>query len=176
MPPAADWRVEGDVIVLGALRLTVERIAASHWRADERLRSWGQVPLQREHDAVLAPCAADECLWLGAWLEDDALEDPAVSPSPARITLRDPADGGRAVAAVPAAYQLGTLRNALDEPAPLQLARPLASRRLRLELECGPARAAFDLVLLQPAAWAARAHRAPPAALGAPPPLPPRLG
>lgn len=210
MPPAADWRVEGDVIVLGALHVTVERIAASHWRADARLRSWGQAPLQPEHDAVLVPCAADECLWLGAWLEDDTAEDPAAAPppspapslgpspgpfparpqpgfpaaaratsagpAPARITLDDPSSGGRAVAVLPAAYQLGTLRSAHDDPAPLQLAPPLASRRLRLELEYGPARAALELVLLPPAAWAARAQRAPPVALAAPPSLPPRLG
>ncbi len=199
MPPAADWRVEGDVIVLGALHVSVERIAASHWRADERLRSWGQAPLQAEQDTVLVPCAADECLWLGAWLEEDTQADPAAdavappspadppprapapalataaAPDPGRITLRDPIGGERAVAALPAAYQLGTLRNAHDAPAPLRLAPADTSRRLRLELECGPARAALELVLLPPPAWAARAHRPPPAPLAAPP-LPPRLG
>lgn len=190
MPPAAGWRVEDDVIVLGALRVTVERIAASHWRADERLRSWGQAPLQPGHDAVLVPCAADECLWLGAWLEDVTLERPAAVPPPspapepatsvasgqARITLHDPTGGGCAVAALPAAYQLATLRSAHDAPAPLRLAPEETSRRLRLELECGPARTALELVLLPPAAWAACAHRPPPAPLVAPPPLPPRLG
>lgn len=200
MPTAGAWCLEGDVIVLGTLRVTMQRIAASHWRPDRPLRSWGQVPMQREHDTVLVPCAPEECLWLGAWLEEDTLEDPAADavapPSPAdppprapapalataaaadpgRITLRDPIGGERAVVALPAAYQLGTLRNAHDAPAPLRLAPADTSRRLRLELECGPARAALELVLLPPPAWAARAHRAPPAPLAAPPPLPPRLG
>ena len=191
MPAAPAWCLDGDVIVLGALRVTVERIAASHWRPDARLRSWGPAPMRRENDAVLLPCAADECLWLGAWLEDDAMADTSGGPpegamaapvadamasaSPARITVHDPANGARAAATLPEAYQIGTLRSAHAPPAPLQLAPPDACRRLRLELECGAARAAFELILLPPAAWAAHAHRAPPAPLDAPPPLPPRL-
>ena len=57
MPAAPGWCLDGDVIVLGALRVTVERMAASHWRPDARLRSWGPAPLRRENDAVLLPCA-----------------------------------------------------------------------------------------------------------------------
>ena len=192
MPTAPEWCLDGDVIVLGALRVTAQRIAASHWRPDGRLRSWGQAPMQRENDAVLVPCAADECLWLGAWLEDDSMADtiggpvegpmadPVADPMAggphARIVVRDPACGARAVAALPETYQLGALCSAHAPPAPLQLAPADTSRRLRLELECGAARAAFDLILLPPAAWAAHAQRAPPAPLDAPPPLPPRLG
>ena len=192
MPAAPAWCLDGDVIVLGALRVTLERMAASHWRPDERLRSWGQAPMQRENDTVLLPCAPDECLWLGAWLEDDSMAEPSGGPPEdamaapvtdamgggpaARIAVRDPASGARAVAALPEAYQLGTLRSAHAPPAPLQLAPPDARRRLKLELECGAARAAFELILLPPTAWAAHAHRAPPAPLDAPPPLPPRLG
>lgn len=191
MPAAPEWCLDGDVIVLGALRVTVQRIAASDWRPEGRLRSWGQAPMQRENAAVLVPCAPDECLWLGAWVEDDAMAEPIGGPAegamaapvadaiagglPARIALRDPASGARAVAALPEAYQLGTLHSAHAPPAPLQLAPADASRRLRLELEYGATRAAFDLVLLPPTAWAAHAHRAPPAALDAPPPPPPRL-
>lgn len=191
MPAAPEWCLDGDVIVLGALRVTVERIAASHWRPDGRLRSWGQAPMQRERDVVLVPCAPDECLWLGAWVEDDAMAEPIGGPAegamaasvaapmaggpPARIVIRDPASGAYAVAALPETYQLGALCSAHAPPAPLHLAPADASRPLRLELECGAARAAFDLILLPPAAWAAHAHRAPPAPLDAPPPLPPRL-
>ena len=191
MPAAPAWCLDGDVIVLGALRVTVERMAASHWRPDARLRSWGPAPMQRDHDAVLVPCATDECLWLGTWLEDDAMADTSGGPpagataapvadamtsgSPARIAVRDPASGAHAVAALPETYQLGTLRSAHVPPAPLQRAPADASRRLRLEFECGAARAALELILLPPAAWAARAHRAPPAPLDTPPPLPPRL-
>ena len=176
MPHAPEWCLDGDVIVLGDLRVTVARIAASHWQPDGRLRSWGQAPMQRENDAVLLPCASDECLWLGAWLEDRPADGPAEAPTPARIAVRDPASGGSAVAALPDAYQLGALRGDRAPPEPLHLAVHQASRRLALELECGAVRAAFDLVLLPPTAWAARAHRAPPLPLDAPPPLPPRLG
>lgn len=192
MPTAPEWCLDGDVIVLGALRVTAQRIAASHWRPDERLRSWGQAPMQRENDAVLVPCGPGECLWLGAWVEDDAMADttsgapagamvasaehPMTGGSPSRIAVHDPASGACAAATLPEAYQLGTLRSAHAPPAPLQLAPPDARRRLKLELECGAARAAFELILLPPTAWAAHAHRAPPAPLDAPPPLPPRLG
>lgn len=180
MPTAPEWCLDGDVIVVGDLRVTAQRIAASHWRPDGRLRSWGQAPLHREHDAVLVPCGADECLWLGAWVEDGAMggpaDGPADGPTPARIAVRDPASGASAVAALPDAYQLGALLGDGAPPEPLQLAAHRASRRLAIELECGATRAAFDLVLLPPTAWAAHAHRAPPAPLDAPPPLPPRLG
>jgi hypothetical protein len=188
MPAAGAWCLDGDVIVFGTLRVTMQRIAISHWQPDGTLRSWGQAPMQREHDMVLVPCAPDECLWLGAWQEDGAIEDPTAGPSAyemqassspplaARIAIRDPTGGGRAVAALPEAYQLGALRSEHAPPEPLQLPAPSVSRRLALELECGTTRAALDLVLLPPTAWAARAHRAPPAPLDAPPPLPPRLG
>ena len=184
MQSAPEWCLDGDVIVVGDLRVTAQRIAASHWRPDGRLRSWGQAPLHREHDAVLVPCGADECLWLGAWVEDgpmdgragDPRNGPADVPTPARIAVRDPASGASAVAALPDAYQLGALLREGAPPAPLQLAAHGASRRLAIELECGAMRAAFDLVLQPPTAWAAHAHRAPPAPLDVPPPLPPRLG
>lgn len=209
MPAAGAWSLDGDVIVLGTLRVTMQRIAASHWKPDRTLRSWGQVPMQREHDTVMVPCAADECLWLGGWMEDDAMEEPTAgptsgpagnppashTPSPtasppqapasaapvaapfaARIALRDPVSGGCAIATLPEDFQLSALRSEHAPPEPLQLPAPRLSRRLRLELECGSTRAALDLVLLPPAVWAAHAHRAPPAPLDAPPPLPPRLG
>ena len=137
MPTAPEWCLDGDVIVLGDLRVTVERIAASHWQPDGRLRSWGQVPMQRENDAVLLPCASDECLWLGAWLEEDPTDGPTRALTPARITVRDPASGGSAVAALPDAYQLGALRSDRTPPEPLQLAAHSDSRRLAIELECG---------------------------------------
>ena len=192
MPTAPEWCLDGDVIVLGDLRVTAQRIAASHWRPDGRLRSWGQAPMQRDNDAVLVPCGLDECLWLGAWVDDDPMADTIGGPpkgamaapvgdamtggSPARIVVHDPPTGARAAATLPEAYQIGTLRSAHAPPAPLQLAPADMCRRLRLELECGAARAAFELILLPPTAWAAQAHRAPPAPLDAPPPLPPRLG
>ena len=91
MPAAPAWCLDGDVIVLGALRVTVERMAASHWRPDARLRSWGPAPMQRDHDAVLVPCATDECLWLGTWLEDDAMADTSGGP-PAGATAAPVAD------------------------------------------------------------------------------------
>lgn len=176
MPTAGDWCLDGDVIVFGDLRMTLQRIATSHWRPDERLRSWGQVPMHRDHDAVLVPCAPNESLWLGAWLEDGRAD----CASPARIALRDAACGRSAVAALPDSYQLGALHNERTPehtpPEPLHLPALQDCRRLALALECGTTRAALDLVLLPPAAWSALAHRAPPAPLDGPPPLPPRLG
>ena len=111
--------------------------------------------------------------------ETSPLPDAASAPSIAATessASAQPASGASAVAALPDAYQLGALLGDGAPPEPLQLAAHRASRRLAIELECGATRAAFDLVLLPPTAWAAHAHRAPPAPLDAPPPLPPRLG
>lgn len=172
MPAAAEWRLDGDVIVLGELRVSIQRIASSHWQPDGRLRSWGQVPMHRDGDTLLLPCAADESLWLGAWLE----EDPSECPAPVRIAVRDPASGASAVAALPDAYQLGALHNEGSTPEALQIPASGAQRRLALELEYGTTQVALELVLLPPTAWSARAGRPSPPPLDAPPPLPPRLG
>lgn len=165
-PAAAAWAVEGGALALGPLRLALQRIALSHWRAGARLRSWGTAPLAREDARLCVPCATDEALWLGAWVE----------AGEARLRLADPASGRAARLVLPRDYQLTALDDAAGVPRPLTLAAGGAARTLRLELDCGAARAAIALELLPPMAWAARCGRPPPPPLDEPPPLPPRLG
>ena len=165
-PATAAWTVEGDVLALGPLQLALQRIALSHWRAGERLRSWGTAPLARERGRLCLPCAGDEALWLGAWVEEGE----------ARVRLIDPLSGGEASLVLPRDYQLAALADLAGTPQPLTLAAGGAARRLRLELDCGGSRAVIELLLLAPAAWAARCGRPAPPPLDEPPPLPPRLG
>ncbi len=172
MPATAEWSLDGDVIVLGELRVSVQRVGNSHWQPDGRLRSWGQVPMHRDDDTVLLPCAADESLWLGAWLEDD----PMQCPSPVTIAVRDLASGASAVAVLPDDYQIGALLSESSTPEPLQIPASSAQRRLALEFGYGTTRAALEFVLLPPTTWSARAGRPPPPPAVTPPPLPPRLG
>lgn len=161
------WQLDHDVVSLGPLRLAVQRIARSHWKPDGALRSWGLAPLHREGEALLVPCAADEALWIGAWLEEEAAR--------ATVHVGDPASGASATAELPGEFQLARLRGAATGVAPLAL--PDGGRRsLRLELDSVSARAPVELLLLDPAAWAARAGRTAPAPLDQPPPLPPLLG
>lgn len=159
------------MLKLGSLHVAVQRIGRSHWGAGVPLRSWGPVPLHREGTALHVPCAADEALWLGAWLEPQDTPAPAVA-----VALHDPARAATARMVLPAQTQLA----ALDGPGgPRPIARdprhPDASAQV-LELEVGDARARLTLVLEDPMTWAARAGRAPPLPLRGPPPLPPRLG
>lgn len=155
------------MLVCGALRLRLHRIALAHWRAGQRLRSWGVAPLHRDGNALLAPCAPDEALWLGAWTEDGAglasarLQDPAL-PAGAEITL-------------PADFQLTALADGAGHATPLTLAAGQARRSLRLELDGAPG-AVLALALLAPGAWAQATGRAAPVPLHGPPPLPARLG
>ena len=161
------WQLDHDVVTLGPLRLAVQRIARPHWKPDGTLRSWGLAPLHRERDALLVPCGGDEALWLGAWFEDEA---PRAS-----LRLTDAVSGASATAHLPGEFQLTALRS--DSTGAMPLALPDGGvRRLRLEIDCEGRRAAAELLLLEPAAWAARSSRPVPAPLGQPPPLPPRLG
>jgi hypothetical protein len=165
------WSVDGDVLKLGSLHLAVQRIGRSHWAAGVPLRSWGPVPLHRQGVALYLPCAADEALWLGAWLEPQDTPEPAMA-----VALHDPARAAAARIVLPAQTQLTAL---LGQGGPRPIARdsrhPDAAAQI-LELEVGDARAQLDLVLEDPTTWAARAGRAPPPPLRGPPPLPPRLG
>ncbi|MGL6111856.1 MAG: hypothetical protein ACRC2B_17330 [Rubrivivax sp.] len=165
------WSVEGDVLTLGSLHLAVQRIGRSHWGAGVPLRSWGPSPLHLEGLALHLPCAADEALWLGAWLEPDDTPAPAVA-----VALHDPARAATARIVLPAQTQLATL-DGPDGPRPIARdpRHPDASAQI-LELEVGDARAQLSVVLEDPMAWAARAGRPPPPPLRGPPPLPPRLG
>lgn len=161
------WQLEHDVVALGPLRLAVQRIAASHWQPSGTLRSWGMAPLHREGDALLAPCARGEALWIGAWLEDGDV--------PASVGLSDPATGASATAALPHDFQLAALGGPGKAPVPIALPQG-GQRTLNLELSYGAVHAAVEVLVLDPAEWAARVGRAAPLPLTHPPPLPPRLG
>lgn len=163
-----NWHLGDDVVALGPLRVAVQRIGLSHWRASGRLRSWGLAPLHREADAVLVPCTDAEALWLGAWMEDEDV--------PASARVRDPQTNQSGALELPRDYQLTALVSAGTPAEPLTLPPGDAGRTLLLDVLAGPASASLRLTLLPPAAWAARSGRAPPPPLGAPPPLPPRLG
>jgi hypothetical protein len=161
------WQLGRDVVALGPIRLAVQRIAASHWQPSSTLRSWGMAPLHREGDALLAPCAKGEALWIGAWLED--------GNAPASVRLSDPATGASATAALPQDFQLAALAGPGQAPVPIALPRG-GRRTLNLELSCGAVHAAVKVLVLDPAEWAARAGRGAPPQLVHPPPLPPLLG
>ncbi|TDR42097.1 hypothetical protein DFR29_109153 [Tahibacter aquaticus] len=165
------WRLEHDVLIHDALRVNLQRIAASHWRADARLRSWGPAPLHADGETVSVPCAEGTVLWLGAWMED--------APTVARIVLDDPVDGSSGELSTDNGYQLCALVDASGQRQPIGLRGESLQRRLRLQVyrEHGHGRtlAALDLVLLQPAAWERLSGREAPGPLREPP-LPPRLG
>lgn len=148
------------MLVCGDLRVSLNRLARSHWAAGRTLRSWGAVPWVRRGARLLAPCAGDEALWLGAWREGDAAP-------PLRLGLADPTTGQRATLQVPPGYQIATLGGE-----PIACAGPPRSLRLELPAPAGD----VELQLLAPADWAAAARRPLPAALTTEPPLPPRLG
>jgi hypothetical protein len=161
------WQMKHDVVSLGPLRLTVQRIAYSHWSPHETLRSWGQVPLHKESDVLLAPCAPAEALWLGVWLEE--------GEGPASITLIDPISGYRGLATIPIDFQIGVLHRTGAPDLPITL--PTGnSYNLRLELVCIEKQAVVPFLLLSPMEWSGRAGRDVPRPLDKPPPLPPLLG
>lgn len=163
-----NWHLGDDLVSLGPLRVAVQRIGLSHWHAPGRLRSWGLAPLHCEADAVLVPCADAEALWLGAWTEDEDV------PGSARV--RDTQTNQSGALELPRDYQLTALASAGAPAEPLSLPPGAEWRTLLLDVLVGTASASLRLMLLPPAAWAARSGRAPPPPLGAPPPLPPRLG
>lgn len=160
----AAWRLQGDVVIFEGLRLRLHRIGRSHWRTAGVLRSWGAVALHRDGSALHAPCADDEALWMGAWLDDESIA--------ASVTLTDPVSGRSAVIAPPGSFQIAGLSG--PDGARDPLVRTIAA--LSMKLRCGPASAAALLLLHSPADWAALAQRPVPHALIGPPPLPPRLG
>ena len=159
------WRLQGDVVIFESLRLRLHRIGRLHWRATGVLRSWSAAPLHREGEVLHTPCADDEALWLGAWLDDDE----AVVAS---VTLTDSASGLAAGITLPGSFQIAGLYGPDGARQPLVR----ADAALSLKLRCGPANAAAAVLLHTPADWAALAGRPAPNALTGPPPLPPRLG
>ena len=84
-------------MIFESLRVRLHRIGRSHWRAASVLRSWGAVPLHQDGDALHVPCADDEALWLGAWLDDDESVTASVAlnnPASGRSTFVRVADRG----------------------------------------------------------------------------------
>lgn len=170
--PSRSWRIDQDVVIVRGVRLALQRIGIAHWQPGVRLRSWGSVPLHREGNVILAPCGADEALWLGAWLEG--------TDASAVVRLRDLAGGSSSIA-LPAGEQLTALPDSQGVLQPLTrgaASTPTSAGRLALEVETssdtGPTE--IGLVLLATADWANRARRTPPPLRSGPPPLPPRLG
>jgi hypothetical protein len=161
----AAWRLQGDMVIFARLRLRLHRIGRSHWRAAGVLRSWGAVPLYRDETVLHAPCADDEALWLGAWLDDD-------ETIMASVTLSDPASGRSAAITPPGSFQIAGICGSDGGRYPLVR----GDAALTMKLSCGLASAPAALLLHTPGAWAVLAGRPAPPALTGTPPLPPRLG
>lgn len=161
------WQLSHDVVVLGNLRLALQRIARSHWQPLGTLRSWGHVPLHREADVLLAPCAQSEAIWLGCWLEE--------GEGPSRVVIIDPVSGYHGFAVLPSDFQIGVLHRSGSPDLPISLPTACA-HRFRLELACIEKLAVIPFLLLSPLEWSERAARNVPEPLGQPPPLPPLLG
>ncbi|TWO72402.1 hypothetical protein FN976_06785 [Caenimonas sedimenti] len=164
------WRVDREVLAIGAVRIALQRIALAHWRADARLRSWGVAPLVVLDSASLAvPCWPEEALWLGAWGEDDAAS--------AAIALHLPGGLGPVRIHLPAETAITSLEDAAGGARPLAWESPEQDHLvLELAVEHAGGRVALSLVLLRPATWEQRSGRPAPPPPQSPPPLPPRLG
>lgn len=160
-----EWQLLDDLVIFEGLRLRLHRIARSHWRANDVLRSWGAVPLHREGDALHAPCADDEALWLGAWLADDMT-------AIASVALTDAESGFGTTITPPGSFQIAGLYGPDGASHPIEG----ANTTLSLKLRCGLANGAASLLLDKPSDWAVLAGRPAPENLSGPPPLPPRLG
>ncbi len=158
------WQLQHNLVTFECLRLRLHRIARSSWRSAGVLRSWGAVALHRQGKVLHVPCADDEALWLGAWLEDDA----AIGS----VHLVDLVAGCAGQIVMPGAFQLSSL---LGSDATLH---PLVytPTQMTLTLACGQVTAPISLVMHPPSEWALRFGRPVPEVLVGPPPLPPRLG
>lgn len=159
----AAWHLQRDMLVFPGLRVRLHRIGLAHWQPGTRLRSWGVAPLHRHGDSLWVPCAEDEALWLGAWLDDDG--------GAATVHLRDAASTLTATIALPRDFQLTGLCDA--DGRAQALAQPPC--QWQLAVHSAGVQVGLTLALHLPAAWAQLAGRAAPAALTGPPPLPPRL-
>lgn len=160
------WRLDGDALDAAGLRVTWQRIDATHWNAAGPLRSWGLAPLYRDGDVLCIPCADDEVLWLGAWAE------PPAGQGWVELRTGDGADTMRIE--IPRQSAIAALRDA--SPIARTDAEPARELQLALASDGGPSPAVqLTVRLLAPEAWSARSGRAwmP---LSGPPPRPPRLG
>lgn len=162
------WHLKDDLVSFLGLRLRMHRIGLSHWCAGARLRSWGVAPLHRDGDALQLPCADDEALWLGAWMDDDAAS--------AGLRLSDKSGAWQTAITVPPGFQITGLHDQNGSEHPLALVGYGAQRNLVLRVQCRQADATIHMTLYAPDRWSSLAKRSAPAPLAGPPPLPPRLG
>lgn len=163
-----DWTVTDDVLCVGPLRVSCQRMARSHWHPSDVLRAWGSVPLHRLGDQVALPCAVDEVVWIGAWIENGLAE--------AGVSLWDDDDGARGQIFVPSDFQLTYLADHSGPRRPIWIPPGTDERVLRLDMSLGTASVSVELRLVRPDAWAVVAGRACPGPLAGPPEPPPRLG
>lgn len=195
------WRIEsGAILTCGCARLAIQRIGLAHWRPLAVLRSWGIAPLHGDPGRVNVPCADDEALWLGLWCETGqvpvglSLADARRGAQARAYSLSGRASITALETAVPEeSPALGTATGRSQDteaprrshdgaPAPdTRRFEPVArlgslERTFVLQLELGDGPVRLQLCLLPPGDWSARSGRPAPAALGGPPPEPPRLG
>ena len=162
---------ENDMLSVAGLCMALQRIGLSHWSSETVLRSWAIAPILVAGDRVAAPCAIDEAIWIGLWLDGDA--------ESATVSVRDIMTGMRASKRCPESFQLATLSNGSLQPicrGPNQAARVFAVEVVVTGRSGEVVRDRFQLCLLEPQAWAKESGRPAPPTLTGSPPLPPRLG
>lgn len=176
-PPSASSTPEAllqrELLVFQGLRMRVHRIGLSHWQAGARLRSWGVAPLHREGDQLMAPCSAQEALWLGFWQDDENGPGAEVSLHADVHSAPATPDASHASATLvlPPDFQLTTLRSSGGAAHAIT---PATACQLELRLSTAGARCTLALLLQPPTEWAQATGRPAPATLSGPPPLPPR--
>jgi hypothetical protein len=163
--------VENDRLSIAGLCMVLQRTSLSHWSAEKVLRSWAIAPILVTGDRVAAPCATDEAIWIGFWLDGDA--------ESGTVSVTDKLSGRQAYKRWPESFQLSALSN--DSPQPIRLSPNQPMREFEVEVAVtgrsgDVIRELFQLCLLEPQAWSKESGRPAPPGLTGPPPLPPRLG
>jgi hypothetical protein len=163
--------VEHNRLSIAGLFVVLQRIGLSHWSAERVLRSWAIAPMHVTGDRVAAPCAIDEAIWIGFWLDGDE--------GSATVSVTDKVSGIRACKHWPESSQLATLSNGSPQPicrGPNQTVREFEVEVVVAGRSGDEIRERFLLCLLEPLAWEKKSGRPAPSGLTGPPPLPPRLG
>jgi hypothetical protein len=162
---------ENDRLSIAGLCMALQRIGLSHWSAASILRSWAIAPIMVSGDRVSAPCAVNEAIWIGFWLDDDA--------ESATISVSDKTTGRCACKRCPESFQLAALSNGSKQPICRDLDQTVSAFAVEIAVTNrlgGVVQERFQLYLLEPQAWAKESGRPAPPELAGPPPLPPRLG
>jgi hypothetical protein len=163
-------KAANDELSIAGLSMVLQRIGLAHWSAEGVLRSWAAAPVHVAAGRVAVPCAADEAVWIGFWLDDNA--------ESAAVTVTDKLSGRSASAHWPESYQLAALEGGSPKPIYRGTDRPSREFEVEVLVTARPGKAVrerFQLCLLEPRAWALESGRPEPPALKGPPPLPPRL-